>query len=214
MAVKRAIDLAVAALGLSVLSPLLLAIALTVILCSGRPVIYAATRVGRGGRTFRLYKFRTMAIAQQATGSRPITVAGDDRVLPEGRLLRKWKLDELPQLVNVLKGDMSLVGPRPEDPHYVAMYDAEQRRLLELRPGITSKASLAFSREEELLPADDWEAVYVKEVLPKKLAMEIAYAKNWSLRADLRVLLATVKTVLLGNEDRAGSGTRTSDSET
>ncbi|MFZ1551113.1 MAG: sugar transferase, partial [Anaerolineae bacterium] len=132
-----------------------------------------AVRVGQDGRPFRLYKFRSMIVGTDRQGP-GITATGDPRITRVGRFLRRAKLDELPQLINVLLGDMSLVGPRPEDPRYVAFYTPEQRRVLSVHPGITSPASLAYRHEEQLLAGEDWETHYRTRVLPAKLALDLA----------------------------------------
>jgi lipopolysaccharide/colanic/teichoic acid biosynthesis glycosyltransferase len=181
----------VAGLGLVALTPLLGAIAAAVRLDSDGPILYRATRSGRGGQTFTMYKFRTMRVTSERRRAR-ITQHGDDRITRVGRLLRGARLDELPQLWNVLVGDMSLVGPRPEDPHYVELYDARQRRVLAARPGVTSLAALRFRDEQRLLVGADWERTYVEQVMPAKLEIDLAYVERGSLSADLRILAATV----------------------
>lgn len=187
----RLIDVLAAAAGLLILSPLLLALALWVKLSSPGPIFYRARRVGRGGQLFHLYKFRTMVADADRQGP-GITTAGDSRITPVGRFLRRTKLDELPQLLNVLKGEMSLVGPRPEDPRYVALYNAEQQRVLQVRPGITSPASLQYRNESELLRGRDWETVYTQEILPHKLALELDYLQKRSVWRDLGLIGQTV----------------------
>jgi len=194
---KRLLDAVLAALGLAVLAPALAAIAAAIRLDSPGPVVYAAQRVGRSGREFPMYKFRTMRIDQSGRGPR-ITPRGDRRITRVGRVLRRTKLDELPQLWNVLRGDMSLVGPRPEDPHYVALYSPDQRRVLQARPGITSLASVRFRDEERLLVGSDWERTYVNQVMPAKLAIDLDYVDHWSLWLDARVLWATAKSLVRG----------------
>jgi lipopolysaccharide/colanic/teichoic acid biosynthesis glycosyltransferase len=196
---KRLIDVLVAALGLAALASLLAAIAAAIRLDSPGPILHRARRVGRGGVEFTMYKFRTMRVNRSGHGPR-ITRRGDERVTGVGRLLRRTKLDELPQLWNVLRGDMSLVGPRPEDPHYVALYSPEQRRVLDVRPGITSLAAVRFRDEEELLVGADWERTYVTQVMPAKLAIDLDYVERRSLRLDLEVLWATAK-ALFRTED-------------
>lgn len=187
----RLIDVLAAAAGLLILSPLLLALALWVKLSSPGPIFYRARRVGRGGQLFHLYKFRTMVADADRQGP-GITTAGDSRITPVGRFLRRTKLDELPQLLNVLNGEMSLVGPRPEDPRYVALYNAEQQRVLQVRPGITSPASLQYRNESELLRGRDWETVYTQEILPHKLALELDYLQKRSVWRDLGLIGQTV----------------------
>ncbi|MEW6580001.1 MAG: sugar transferase, partial [Chloroflexota bacterium] len=167
---KRPFDLLASAIGLVFLSPLFALIALLIRLSSPGPIFYRARRVGRCGREFTLYKFRSMVANADRQGP-GITTAGDPRVTPIGRVLRRTKLDELPQLWNVLRGDMSLVGPRPEDPRYVALYTPEQRRVLDVRPGITSLASIEYRHEEAVLRGPDWEQRYIREVMPAKLTI-------------------------------------------
>lgn len=187
----RLVDVLAAAAGLLILSPVLLALALWVKLSSPGPIFYRARRVGQGGQPFHLYKFRTMVADADRRGP-GITTAGDSRITPVGRFLRRTKLDELPQLLNVLKGEMSLVGPRPEDPRYVALYNAEQQRVLQVRPGITSPASLQYRNESELLRGRDWETVYTQEILPHKLALELDYLQKRSVWRDLSLIGQTV----------------------
>jgi lipopolysaccharide/colanic/teichoic acid biosynthesis glycosyltransferase len=192
---KRLFDLIASAAGLLLLSPLLLLIAAAIRLESPGPALHRAVRVGRGGREFTLYKFRTMALNAAQTGP-GITVSGDPRVTRVGRFLRRWKLDELPQLLNVLRGEMSIVGPRPEDPRYVALYTPEQREVLAVRPGITSPASVRFRNEEALLSGKDWERRYIEEIMPAKLALDLEYVRQASLRRDLAVLWETLAALL------------------
>ncbi len=190
-------DVTLAGLALVVLSPVFLVVAVVIVVTDGRPVFYVATRVGQHGRDFHLYKFRTMVTnpdAVVAPGS-SVTVYNDPRITPIGRMLRKTKLDELPQFFNVVRGDMSLVGPRPEDPEYVRLYTSEQRRVLDLKPGITSVAALDYVDEGELLKGDDWEAVYREQIVPAKLALEIEYAARRTLLSDIGLLLRTAWTL-------------------
>ncbi|MEJ2288799.1 MAG: sugar transferase, partial [Deinococcales bacterium] len=159
------------------------------------PVLFRQERVGLGGRTFRMLKFRTMHVDAERAGGL-LTVGADPRVTPVGAFLRRFKLDELPQLVNVVAGDMSLVGPRPEVPRYVARYDERQRRVLAVRPGITDPASVAYRNESELLAgASDPEATYLHDILPAKLEMNLAYLERRSLSADVGVILRTLARV-------------------
>src|SRR5581483_11607511 len=195
MSGKRALDLVVSAGLLLGLSPLLLFIALLVRLSSPGPVFYKATRVGRDGKLFKLYKFRSMVADADKVGP-AITTSGDSRITPIGRRLRDSKLDELPQLFNVLKGEMSLVGPRPEDPRYVKLYTPDQRRILSVPPGITSPGSIRYRHEEAQLAGPDWETKYVNEVLPAKLALDLDYVANPSLYRDLVILWQTARAVL------------------
>jgi lipopolysaccharide/colanic/teichoic acid biosynthesis glycosyltransferase len=190
---KRAIDVVGAGVGSVVLSPLLLVIALAIRLREGSPVLFRQERVGRGGSTFTILKFRTMRAGRPDDPA--VTVAGDNRITPLGRVLRRTKLDELPQLFNVLRGEMSLVGPRPEVPSYVAEWPAEVRRVvLSVRPGITDPASLAHFDEEAVLAAyDDPVEAYRTVVIPRKLAMYQHYVETRSVRGDLRIIVATLR---------------------
>ncbi len=189
-AMKRALDILASALGLIVLSPLMLALALAVRLSSPGPVFYRANRIGRDGKPFKLYKFRSMVVGADRRGP-GITSANDSRITPIGKFLRATKLDELPQLLNVLRGEMSLVGPRPEDPRYVALYTPEQRTVLSVRPGITSLASVRYRDEAALLVGPNWEARYVNQIMPKKLAFDLEYTRQANLLADLKILSQT-----------------------
>ena len=190
---KRAFDLLLAGLGLLLLSPLLLLIALAVRLDSAGPVFYRQARVGRHGVPFRIHKFRTMTHDPRAAGPQ-ITVGADPRITRVGAWLRRHKLDELPQLIDVLRGTMSLVGPRPEVPRYVALYpEALRAKVLSVRPGITDLASIAFRHESELLArAADPEREYVQVVMPQKLALAARYAETASLGLDLKILWRTL----------------------
>jgi lipopolysaccharide/colanic/teichoic acid biosynthesis glycosyltransferase len=207
---KRIMDIAIAIPVVLILSPLLLLVAAAVAAADGRPVLYLGTRVGQHGRPFQLFKFRTMVVTGPETTAGPldsesapsarglasalgvsVTVWDDPRITRLGGALRRLKLDELPQLFNVLRGEMSLVGPRPEDPEYVALYTEEQRRILELKPGITSVAALRYWDEVELLKGDDWEAVYREQLVPAKVALELEYAGRRSLWSDLGVMIRT-----------------------
>jgi len=187
----RALDFVVSLVALVMLAPLLLIVAIIVKCSSPGPVLYRAERAGRYGRPFTLYKFRSMVVASPGTGPR-ITATGDPRITRVGRWLRRTKLDELPQFFNTLKGDMSLVGPRPEDPALVETYSADQRRLLTVKPGITSPATVLNRYEEELLSGPDPETVYRRDVLPTKLRMELEYLDRRTVAGDLRVLAHTV----------------------
>lgn len=187
---KRLFDVICSGLGLLLLSPVLLAAAVWVKLDSPGPALFRQTRVGRFGVPFTIHKFRTM---RTSTGAQ-ITVGEDPRITRAGRLLRVTKLDELPQLWDVLRGAMSLVGPRPEVPRYVALYPVELRDIvLSVRPGITDPASLRFRNESELLAkAADPEREYVEVVLPAKLRLAADYVRSASLMGDVRLILATL----------------------
>ncbi|MFM2118920.1 MAG: hypothetical protein RL722_388 [Pseudomonadota bacterium] len=192
---KRCFDLLAAGLGLLLLSPLLLLIALAVRLDSPGPVFYRQERIGLRGRPFRIHKFRTMRHAPGDGSGPQITVGGDARITRSGRWLRASKLDELAQLIDVVKGDMSLVGPRPEVPKYVALYPPALRKtVLSVRPGITDLASIEYRDEGRLLArAADPEHCYVHEVLPAKLALQARYVAQAGLWTDLRLILRTLR---------------------
>lgn len=192
---KRLFDIAAASVGLLVLSPLLLILALWVKFSSPGPILYRATRIGRHGNPFLLLKFRSMVMNADKIGP-AVTGAGDPRITQVGRILRRTKLDELPQLINVLKGEMSFVGPRPEDPRYVALYSDDQRQVLNVRPGITSPASVAYRDEESMLTGESWEAHYIHEVMPAKLALDLEYAQDATLWRDIGIIFKTLWAVV------------------
>ena len=205
---KRGLDFTVAALGLALLAPVFGLVALCIRLDSPGPVFFRQERVGRGGRIFRIHKFRTM-VADAPSRGLGITVGEDVRITRVGRRLRRSKLDELPQLIDVLAGHMSLVGPRPELPRYVALYPADLRsQLLRVRPGITDPASLQFADEAALLAAStDPERQYREVLLPAKLRLSAEYAGRATLATDLGVLLRTLGVLLRASgrpEARAG----------
>ena len=194
---KRLFDLMVATFGLVLLAPVFGVIALAIKLESPGPVFFRQERVGLRGRVFRIFKFRTMKV--EASRGPQITVSGDERITRVGGFLRHYKLDELAQLVDVFRGTMSLVGPRPEVPRYVEKYSAAQReRVLSVRPGITDFASLKFRHENDLLAqALDPEREYVDVILPEKLRVAVDYVDNASLATDLRVIGLTLRTVFV-----------------
>lgn len=189
---KRFFDLFFSVLGLLVLLPFFVLIALWIKLDSKGPVFYRQVRVGKNNRDFRLFKFRSMHIDADKKGL--LTVGGrDPRVTRSGHFLRRFKLDELPQLINVVIGDMSLVGPRPEVRKYVDLYTPEQMRVLSVKPGITDNASIEFIDENTLLgQADDPEAYYIKELIPRKTAIYLKYIDNQSFLNDLRLIFRTL----------------------
>lgn len=192
---KRLFDIVIALTALVLLSPLLFAFALAVALTSPGGAFFRQVRVGRGGKEFRLLKFRSMRPGSELLGQ--LTIGGrDTRITSVGYFLRKTKLDELPQLINVLFGDMSIVGPRPEVPRYVALYTPEQRSVLSVRPGITGMASMDYVDENEMLAkAADPERAYIEEVMPAKLALDLRYVSERSMALDLHIILATVKLI-------------------
>lgn len=194
---KRLIDILFSFMALVVLSPVLLVISLWVKLGSAGPVFYRQVRVGLNGKDFRIFKFRTMYTGSDRSGL--ITVGGrDPRITPSGYMLRKYKLDELPQFLNVLAGDMSLVGPRPEVRKYVEMYTQDQRRVLTVRPGITDYASIEYSDENEILGnAVDPDKEYIEVIMPAKLKLNLKYIDEQSLATDLKILFMTVRKIFL-----------------
>ncbi|SHL95296.1 sugar transferase [Rhizobacter sp. OV335] len=196
---KRVFDLVLSAAGLIVLSPFFLAIAAWIKLDSPGPVFFRQERVGRLGKGFLIHKFRTMRHAPHEHGSQ-ITVGADARITRVGHVLRRHKLDELPQLIDVLAGTMSLVGPRPEVPRYVALYPAALReKVLSVRPGITDPASIEFRDESDLLArAADPERTYIEQVMPAKLRSAAEYVDRMSVRTDLQLIARTVRRLWLG----------------
>jgi lipopolysaccharide/colanic/teichoic acid biosynthesis glycosyltransferase len=192
-AIKRSIDVVVAAAALAVLAPLLALIALLVVLDSPGPVFYRAQRVGYRGRPLRMLKFRKMRTDAQGVA---LTVASDERLTRLGGWLARTKLDELPQLWHVLRGEMSLVGPRPESPSYVARFRSEYDVILTVRPGITGYTQLAFARELWILDPEDPQGHYLGALLPQKVGLDRLYASRPSVGADLRILIATIVTLV------------------
>ena len=193
---KRAFDLALSLVLLALLAAPMLAVALCVKLGSRGPVLFHATRAGRGGRPFRLHKFRTMT---DAAAGPAITARGDARVTRLGRFLRRTRIDELPQLWNVAAGEMSLVGPRPEDPRFVDAADPAWQRVLSVRPGLTGAAQIEFAGREESLVGDaDPERAYRERVLPSKLRADLAYVEGRSFAGDLGLLARTALFVVAG----------------
>lgn len=189
---KRAFDLFFSIAGLLFLSPLFGLLAVAVKLSDGGPVFYRQQRVGQGGRLFTILKFRSMLVNAEKMGL-SVTKAGDQRITGIGHFMRKTKLDELPQLWNVLSGDMSFVGPRPEVPRYVDKYTTEQGRVLALKPGITDLATLEFRNEEELLrTAADTEKFYLEYCLPRKIELNLAYAKKANVWEDIKIIIRTL----------------------
>lgn len=205
---RRVFDVTCAAVGLLLLSPMFALIALAVKLNGGRgPIFYLQPRVGKDGREFDLMKFRSMVSGADRHGL--LTATGDMRVTPLGRFLRKYKLDELPQLVNVLKRDMQLVGPRPEMKRYVDMFPSEYQALLKDPPGITDPASLAYRYEEKMLNTECPEQYYVAHILPHKLRLSLEYAQSRTFFSDLKIIFQTLGAAKTG-EQRGSSSYRAS----
>jgi lipopolysaccharide/colanic/teichoic acid biosynthesis glycosyltransferase len=187
---RRVFDNTVAVFALLVLWPVLFLAALGIRLTSRGPILYRARRIGFKGKPFVMFKFRTMIHGAEGSA---ITSHRDPRVTPFGAFLRRTKIDELPQLLNLLRGDMALVGPRPEDEAFIQYYRPDELRVLDVRPGITSPVSLQFRNEEELLDGADWHARYVNVILHEKLKGELEYLQRRTFYSDLGVLLRTIR---------------------
>lgn len=188
---KRVFDFTVALFGILLLLFPMVIIAVSIWITSGSPIIFSQDRVGKNGKLFKVKKFRTMRVRSEVDSS--ITVAGDRRITPIGQFLRKWKLDELPQLWNVLVGEMSLVGPRPDVPNYADKLQGDERKILQLRPGITGPATLAYRNEEEILTKVSDPVQYNDEVIyPDKVRINLEYMKECSFRKDLYYIIKTV----------------------
>lgn len=195
---KRAMDIVLSACALAILWPLLLLIALAIWIDDPGPVFYRQVRVGRNGKTFRIFKFRSMVMDADKKGL-AITVGRDSRITRVGAVLRKTKLDELAQLLNVLFGQMSFVGPRPEVPKYVELYTPYQRQVLLVRPGITDYASIAYRNENDLLAgAPNPETMYIEQIMPDKIELNMKYLREISPLADIKLILKTVAAVVKG----------------
>lgn len=192
MLAKRIFDLVASAIGLLILLPVLVVVAIWIKLDSTGSILFKQTRVGYAGKYFQIYKFRTMVVNAEVIGAQ-ITSADDRRITKIGKVLRKYKLDELPQLINVLVGEMSLVGPRPEVPKYVKLYSEAQKRVLQVLPGITDLASLEFRNENELLIGkENAEEFYVQQIMPHKLLLNLEYIDQAGLLFDLKIIARTI----------------------
>jgi len=193
---KRLFDILSSAIALILLSPLLIVIAVGIIIDSKGGVFYKQKRIGKNGKAFMLYKFRSMRSGADRKGL--ITVgSNDDRTTKVGRFIRKYKLDELPQLINILKNEMSVVGPRPEVEKYVQLYTAEQRKVLNVKPGLTDLASLAYINENEILgQAKDPEKTYVEQIMPAKLRLNLEYIEKQSFWFDLQIIAKTLMRIV------------------
>lgn len=194
MACKRAFDILCSFLGLTVLSPVLLVVSVLVAVTSPGGVFFRQERIGKDGRPFRIFKFRSM---RKDNAGLKITTGNDSRITPVGRFLRKSKIDELPQLINVLVGDMSFVGPRPEVADYVNLYTPYQRQVLLVRPGITGLASIRFRNENDLLTAsDDPNRTYVEQIMPRKIDLDLEYIPRASVFYDIKLIFQTFAVVI------------------
>ena len=192
---KRIFDIILSLFGLIILLPFMLIIAIFIKLDSKGPVFFKQLRVTKNGRELKIFKYRTMRVGSDKYSQ--ITVGKDNRITKIGSFLRKYKLDEIPQLINVLIGDMSLVGPRPEVPKYVALYTDEQKEILKVRAGITDYASIEFSNENDLLALEkDPEKAYIEKVMPRKIELNKKYLSEISILTDIRIILLTIKKIL------------------
>ena len=192
---KRIFDIISSLFGLILLSPFMIIIAILIKLDSKEPIFFKQVRVTKNGREFKIFKYRTMKIGSDKYSQ--ITVGKDSRITKVGDFLRKYKLDEIPQLINVLIGDMSLVGPRPEVPKYVALYTEEQREILKVRAGITDYASIEFSNENDILANEaDPEKAYIEKIMPRKIELNKKYLSEISVMTDIKIILLTIKKIL------------------
>jgi len=192
---KRIFDIISSLFGLILLSPFMIIIAILIKLDSRGPIFFKQVRVTKNGREFKIFKYRTMRVGSDKYSQ--ITVGKDSRITKVGDFLRKYKLDEIPQLINVLIGDMSLVGPRPEVPKYVALYTEEQREILKVRAGITDYASIEFSNENDILANEvDPEKAYIEKIMPRKIELNKKYLSEISVMTDIKIILLTIKKIL------------------
>ena len=192
---KRLFDILSSLIVLLLCLPFLIIISIIISIESRGGVIFSQVRVGKDGREFKLYKLRSMRMNTEK--SRQLTVGADARITRTGRFIRKFKLDELPQLINIIIGDMSVVGPRPEVPKYVALYTAEQRKVLSVRPGLTDYASIQYINESEVLgESEDPEKTYIAEVMPAKLKLNLKYVEEQSFATDLKLIFKTIGRIL------------------
>ena len=192
---KRIFDTILSLFGLIILLPFMLIIAIFIKLDSKGPIFFKQVRVTKNGREFKIFKYRTMRVGSDKFSQ--ITVGRDSRITKVGDFLRKYKLDEIPQLINVLIGDMSLVGPRPEVPKYVALYTEEQREILKVRAGITDYASIEFSNENDILANEtDPEKAYIEKIMPRKIGLNKKYLSEISVMTDIKIILLTIKKIL------------------
>lgn len=191
----RVLDIFFSFLGIVILSPVLLILYLAICLESKGGGIYSQSRIGQFGHVFKLYKFRSMRVG--ADKGSLITIGDDNRITKSGKFIRKYKLDELPQLFNVLKGDMSLVGPRPEVAKYVNLYTKEQRKVLDVRPGITDYASIAYADENHILElSDNPEKTYIEQIMPDKIKLNMQYINNHTVKEYFKIIFLTLKCVI------------------
>ncbi|MDE5549585.1 MAG: sugar transferase, partial [Clostridia bacterium] len=193
---KRCFDIFFSLLGITLLLWLFLIIAIAIKCTSKGPALFKQERVGKNGETFKIWKFRSMVVNAESKGMQ-ITTDGDNRITKVGKFIRKTKIDELPQLFNVLSGKMSFVGPRPEVPKYVALYNEEQQKVLSVKPGITDLASIEFRNENDLLDGDeDPEKKYIEEIMPSKLALNLKYIEKAGFFYDIGLIFKTIGRVI------------------
>lgn len=191
----RVLDIFFSFFGIVILSPVFLILYLAICLESKGGGIYSQSRIGQFGHVFQLYKFRSMRVG--ADNDSLITIGDDNRITKSGKFIRKYKLDELPQLFNVLKGDMSLVGPRPEVARYVNLYTKEQRKVLDVRPGITDYASIAYADENHILElSDNPEKTYIEQIMPDKIKLNMQYINNHTVKEYFKIIFLTLKCVI------------------
>lgn len=194
---KRFFDLLISIISLVLLSPILVIVSFSIIVDNGFPIFFVQRRVGRYEKEFGLIKFRSMRNLRKDESDLQITIGRNERITIVGSFLRKYKLDELPQLINILKGDMSFVGPRPEVPQYVALYNSQQLNVLTIRPGLTDYASIKYRNESEILESSsNPERMYIEKVMPDKLKINLEYVSNQSFIGDLVIILKTLRVVL------------------
>ncbi|EOU1502349.1 sugar transferase [Clostridium perfringens] len=194
---KRTFDLFFSLIGIIITIPILILVSIMIKLTSKGPIIFKQERVGKNKKIFYIYKFRTMTDCDDRASDRQVTVINDQRITRIGRILRKYKIDELPQLYNVLKGDMSFVGPRPEVKKYVKFYEEEYDEILKIKPGITDLASIEYIDENTIISKySDPEKVYIEEVLPKKLMLNKRYIEEMSIKNDILLILKTIKKII------------------
>ena len=194
---KRTFDLFFSLIGIIITIPILILVSIMIKLTSKGPIIFKQERVGKNKKIFYIYKLRTMTDCDDRASDRQVTVINDQRITRIGRILRKYKIDELPQLYNVLKGDMSFVGPRPEVKKYVKFYEEEYDEILKIKPGITDLASIEYIDENTIISKySDPEKVYIEEVLPKKLMLNKRYIEEMSIKNDILLILKTIKKII------------------
>lgn len=195
--IKKMFDLFFSLIGIIITIPILILVSIMVKLTSKGPIIFKQERVGKNKKIFYIYKFRTMTDYDDKASDRQVTVINDQRITRIGRILRKYKIDELPQLYNVLKGDMSFVGPRPEVKKYVKFYEEEYDEILKIKPGITDLASIEYIDENTIISKySDPEKIYIEEVLPKKLMLNKRYIEEMSIKNDILIILKTIKKII------------------